>query len=107
MIDRKAMLGVLGMLPDAVLLQALSLAGQSAQPSGMTGFEDLSVDDGSNSITPWQDKTVKYDGGQDRPAMVDKMWAQKQTAKPNPSMQGVPARNLATDSDIYLQTGGV
>lgn len=107
MIDRKSLLGILGMLPDDVLMKALSVAGsQSPEASGLTGFEGLSVDDGSNSIVPWQDKTIKYDGGRDRPAMVDKMWAKSAADEATQGPGPVPGRNLETDSDIYLQTGG-
>jgi len=106
MINRKAMLGLLGSLPDAVLLQALQVAGDQVGAMEGTGFEGLAMDDGSNRLESWQEKTIPYNGGADRPAMVDKMWAKSSADQATQGAQPMPGGALETDSDIYLQTGG-
>ena len=100
MIDRKSMMGLLGALPDEMLMKALAVAGAAAPASGQTGFEGLSVDD--NKIEPWNEKVVPYGGGKDRPALVDKMWSKEEVS---PHVMPTMESPMDGEDDPYLQTG--
>lgn len=107
MIDRNVAMAILGALPDDKILQALRIAGVAPVDAsqGMAGLAmDGSGQMGSadNKITPWSEKQVGPSGQQDRPSLVDKMWAKPMTNAQTPVQGGG-----MEGTDPYLQTGGM
>ncbi len=107
--DRNALLQLVGKLPTEKLLELLSVSGAVPQDAGGGEFlQALEMSpDGDNKITSWNDRTVDYSGGADRPAIADKKWAQGAGGvgmAQNPRMgeldDGIEPTN------IFLQTGG-
>lgn len=109
MMDRQMILGILGQLPDEVLMKALSVASGASQDQGADPLAALSMEAGgaANKIQSWNDRTVPYKGGGDRPSIADKAWAE--------GMNGVGQAQQPRDGEmlddggetnIFLQTGG-
>lgn len=108
MMDRNQIIGILGQLPTDKLLKALSVVG-----SDTGGGDDLdmmgalSMDGGNNKIQSWNDRSVPYNGGGDRPAIADKKWAQGAGGvgeAQDPRM--AEGLDDLGESNIFLQTGG-
>ncbi len=108
--DRNTLVTILGALPEDKLLKMLSVIGL-APTGGEQGADFLGALDmdaaANNKIQPWNDRTVPYNGGTDRPAIADKKWAEGaggvgQAMDPRLGQidDGVDPTN------IFLQTGG-
>ncbi len=104
MIDPKIAMAILGALPQDKLLKALEVAGIAPAASMGVGMNSPAMSMGSeqNKIEPWSSRQVAYDGGKDRPSLIDRMWAKPQMN----AMQPVAGGNLVAHEDPYLQTGG-
>lgn len=112
MIDRQSLVALLSGLPDDKLMKLLSVAvsGDSGGQQGPDFMGALGVDAGAqsnNHIVSWNDRSVPYSNGADRPAIADKKWAegaggvgQAQDPRMGQIDDGVDPTN------IFLQTGG-
>lgn len=102
--NRDIAMKILGVLPDEMLMKALSVVTQSGgdDANGADFMSALDTTSGDNGITPWSQKTVNYAGGKDRPPMVDKEWA-----KPDMNAQmPLGADGMGADGNEFLQSGG-
>lgn len=106
-ITKKLALALLSQMPEEKLLQALSVVGVTAPDGTGNMLAGLAIgDDENNKIQSWNDRKVAM-GGEDRPAMVDKKWAEGA----GDVSQAMPAKwgNIDDGVDptnIFLQTGG-
>ncbi len=109
MMDRNTIIGILGQLPTDKLLKALSVVGGTGGDQGgeLDMLGALSMDGGNNRIQSWNERSVPYNGGGDRPALADKKWAQGEggvggAMKPH---MGQIDDDIG-ESNVFLQTGG-
>lgn len=113
MLDKDTLLKIFAVLPEEKLMKALSVVGLgmgSDMSGGMDDAKDPAEFDavdamGANKLQSWNDRTVQYDGGKDRPAMADKDWAIPKTKAAFPD--AADGEDLVGGDDNFLQTGGV
>ncbi len=107
MMDRQILLSVLGAMPTEKLLEALSVTGLVPKDGGADVIGALNVNDGGNNhIQSWNDRTVKYSGGADRPDIADKKWAEG-SGEMNAQMPREGQMDDGVDpTNVFLQTGG-
>ncbi len=104
--DRNMIMAIMGALPDDKLMKALSVAGlKMAAPGG--DLAGLAVDDPNNRIESWNERSIAYDGGGDRPALADKQWAKPSELQPQaPVQMGGQMDDGIGETNVFLQTGG-
>lgn len=103
--DASVLRKMLGVLPDDILMKALSVAIQPSggdQGGGADFLSALSTGDDGDKIQSWNDRTIPMGDGSERPPMVDKAWAKPKVNANQP----VPGGTMTGDMDNYLQTGG-
>lgn len=111
MMDRSLIVQILSALPQDKLMKALSVAaGDMASSSDMGPDVMGALDMGApsnNHIQSWNDRSVPYSGGADRPTIADKKWAEGAGGvgqAMNPRMGQID--DGVDPTNIFLQTGG-
>ncbi len=103
--DRNVLVKILGSLSDDKLIQAMSVIGIKPADIGFDPMQGMAADESGSEIVPWNDRTVPYSGGADRPSLADKQWAMDELG----NQEVLPSKGdqvLGMPNNPYLQTGG-